>query len=288
MPSFTVTAAGQKVQLDGTGAAQAQYTVTNTSPDELSGRLLATPQDPAKAEWFTIDGEATREFAAAAAEQVRLKIKVPAGTPPATYSVRLDAVSEVNPDEDFTEGPSVSFDVTLPKPPVPWWKRFWWIFVIAGVVLLAIIGVVVWLLLRDSGGTPTTPTTTTTPTNVTVISQGQTAIRGTWLWDAESGQLTGNGDVWWEQQTNVLRQMVPRGTSTLANLGFVNFDSVTGESLAAAPYTSIPIIGNDDGSNQLATGDVFAIHTTEGNYAKVQVTSYGYDLGIRWVTYHVG
>src|SRR5262249_55294006 len=94
--SFTVTAAGQKVQLDGTGAAAAQYTVTTTSPDELSGRLLATPQDPAKAEWFSIDGEATREFAAAAAEQVRLKIKVPAGTPPATYSVRLDAVSEVN------------------------------------------------------------------------------------------------------------------------------------------------------------------------------------------------
>src|SRR4029079_13142053 len=78
VPSFTVTAAGQKVQLDGTGAAQAQYTVTNTSVDELSGRLLATPQDPAKGEWFTIDGEATREFAPAAAEQVRLQIKVPA------------------------------------------------------------------------------------------------------------------------------------------------------------------------------------------------------------------
>jgi hypothetical protein len=286
VPSFTVTAAGQKVQLDGTGAAQAQYTVTNTSVDELSGRLLATPQDPAKGEWFTIDGEATREFAPAAAEQVRLQIKVPAGTPPATYSVRLDAVSEVNPDEDFTEGPSVAFDVTLPKPPVPWWKRFWWIFVIAGVVLLAIIGVVVWLLVRGNSNTTTTNTTTTT--NVNVVSQGQTAIKGTWLWDAESGQLTGQGDVWWEQETDVLRQMVPRGTATIANLGFVNFDSVTAQSLAAAPYTSIPIDGNDDGSNQLATGDVFAIHTDAGNYAKVLVTSYGYDLGIQWVTYQLG
>src|SRR5262249_38771126 len=151
----------------------------------------------------------------------------------------------------------------------------------------AIIAVVVWLLLRGNGGG--TPTTTTTPTpNATVISQGDTAIRGTWLWDAESGQLTGNGDVWWEQQTNVLRQMVPRGTSTLANLGFVNFDSVTAPQLIAAPYTSIPIIGNDDGSNQLQTGDVFAVHTSEGNYAKVLVTSYGYDLGIRWVTYQIG
>jgi len=86
----------------------------------------------------------------------------------------------------------------------------------------------------------------------------------------------------------VLRQMVPRGTATIANLGFVNFDSVTAQSLAAAPYTSIPIDGNDDGSNQLATGDVFAIHTDAGNYAKVLVTSYGYDLGIQWVTYQLG
>lgn len=161
MPSFTVTAAGQKVQLDGTGAAQAQYTVTNTSTGELSGRLLATPQDPAKEEWFSIVGEATREFPPAAAEQALLQIKVPPGTPPATYSVRLDAVSEVNPDEDFTEGPSVSFDVALPPPPEPWWKRWWWVFLIIGIVVLAGIGVAVWLFTK---GGDSTPTTTTVPT----------------------------------------------------------------------------------------------------------------------------
>jgi hypothetical protein len=169
VPSFTVTAAGQKIQLDSKGAGQAQYTVTNASPNELKGRLIATPQDPAKAEWFSIDGEATRDFAPGAAEQVLLKMAVPAGTPPATYSVRLDAVSEVAPDEDFTEGPSVSFDVTLPPPPVPWWKKYWWIFVIIGVVLLAAIGVAVWLLTKGNGSaTPTTtPTTTTSPTTTT-------------------------------------------------------------------------------------------------------------------------
>jgi hypothetical protein len=164
VPSFTVTAAGQKVDLDGSGSAEAQYTVTNTSPDDLNGRLLATPQDPAKAEWFSIVGEATRDFAPGAAEQARVHITVPPGAPPATYSVRLDAVSEANPDEDFTEGPSVSFDVTLPKPPEPWWKKWWWVFLIIGVVVLIGIGLAVWLLTKGGGSSTTTGTTTTVAT----------------------------------------------------------------------------------------------------------------------------
>lgn len=175
MPSFTVTAAGQKVKLDGTGSAEAQYTVTNTSADDLNGRLLTTPQDPAKSDWFSIVGEATRDFAPGAAEQARVQIKVPAGTPPATYSVRLDAVSEANPDEDFTEGPSVSFDVALPKPPEPWWKKWWWVFLIIGIVVLLGIGLAVWLLTKGGGSTPTTAPTTTVATapvpNVVTLSQ---------------------------------------------------------------------------------------------------------------------
>jgi len=205
VPSFTVTAAGQKVQLDGTGAAQAQYTVTNTSPDELSGRLLTTPQDPAKAEWFSIVGEATREFQPAAAEQALVQIKVPPGTPPATYSVRLDAVSEVNPDEDFTEGPSVAFDVSLPKPPEPWWKKWWWVFLIIGIVVLAGIGVAVWLVLRGNDNTTTTAqTTTTVPTATvpTVLTLKQD--------DAES-QLQNAG----------FAVRVHKSISTFANLGLV-------------------------------------------------------------------
>jgi hypothetical protein len=37
--------------------------------------------------------------------------------------------------------------------------------------------------------------------------------------------------------------------------------------------------------NQLTNGDVFAVVTNSGNYAKVQITVYGDDLGIRWITY---
>jgi serine/threonine-protein kinase len=72
-------------------------------------------------------------------------------------------VSEENPDEDFTEGPSVAFAVAAPPPPK---KKFpWWILaVVGGVLLLIIIAVVVWLLVRDTGPkTATVPTVTQEP-----------------------------------------------------------------------------------------------------------------------------
>jgi hypothetical protein len=151
LPSFTVTAAGQKVNLDASGAAQAPFTVTNTSVQTLRGRLLTRPKEPAKAEWLSIVGESTRDFGPNAAEQVIVQLNVPPTSPPGSYSFRLDAVSEIDPDEDFTEGPSVAFEVAAAVPPPK--KKFpWWIFVIIGaVVLLIIIGVVVWLLTKDSG-----------------------------------------------------------------------------------------------------------------------------------------
>jgi beta-lactam-binding protein with PASTA domain len=148
--SFTVTAAGQKVNLDASGTAQAPFTVTNTRAQALKGRLLARPREPAKPEWLSIAGESVRDFAPNAAEQVVVKLAVPPTTQPGSYSFRLDAVSEVDPDEDFTEGPSVAFEVTPPPPPKEKRKFPWWIFAIIGaVVLLIIAGVVIWLVTKD-------------------------------------------------------------------------------------------------------------------------------------------
>jgi hypothetical protein len=175
--SFTVTAAGQKVSLDSTGAAQASFTVTNTTSQALNGRLLATPSNPAKPAWFSIAGDSVRSFAPSAAEHVVVQLNIPPTTAPGSYSFRLDAVSEVEPDEDFTEGPSVAFDVAAPATPPK--KKFpWWILAIVGaVLLLIIIGVVIWLLTKGNGNppTPTTPLTPVPP--VTGLPQAQAQAR---------------------------------------------------------------------------------------------------------------
>ena len=149
-PSFTVTAAGDKVTLDDSGEAKASFTVTNTTSQAVRGHLVARPREPAKPEWFSVVGESVRDFGPNGAERVVVGLKVPPGSTPGSYSFRLDAISEADPDEDFTEGPSVAFQI--PEPPKKK-KRFpWWIVIVAAAVVLAIvIGIVVWLLVRDSG-----------------------------------------------------------------------------------------------------------------------------------------
>jgi beta-lactam-binding protein with PASTA domain len=148
--AFIVTAASEKVRLDESGRARAQFTVTNSSAQPIKGRLLTRPRKPAKPEWFSIIGDSSRDFAPDATEQVVVQLDVPPGSRPGSYRFRLDAVSEAAPDEDFTEGPYVAFEVAPAAEPK---KRFpWWILAVVGAaILLAVIGVLVWLLARDGG-----------------------------------------------------------------------------------------------------------------------------------------
>ena len=110
-------------------------------------------------------------------------------------------------------------------------------------------------------------------------------LRGTWLFDLDTGVEGASGDIWWEQQTNVLRRMTPSGGAQIVNLGSVNFNAVSAAYLAGLTYGTTPIVGNNDATNQLVVGDVFAVRTNQGNYAKVKVLSYDYNLQIRWFTY---
>ena len=87
--------------------------------------------------------------------------------------------------------------------------------------------------------------------------------------------------------TAVLRQLVPQNGAALVNLGPVDFASITPDTLSSLTYSTTPIDGNNDPSNKLTTNDVFAVRTSSGNYAKVKVVAYGYDLQLHWVTYHL-
>ncbi|MEO5683548.1 MAG: hypothetical protein ABIQ88_12945 [Chitinophagaceae bacterium] len=121
-----------------------------------------------------------------------------------------------------------------------------------------------------------------------VLSQGTAIIKGTWLFDCETGANVAQGvaaDIWWEQMTTVKRQMVPLANARIVNLGNVNFGQVTPATITSYNYSASPIIGNNDASNKLVNGDVFCVQTRQGNYSKLQVVAYGYDLKVNWVTY---
>ncbi|MCB0634144.1 MAG: hypothetical protein R2824_35920 [Saprospiraceae bacterium] len=132
------------------------------------------------------------------------------------------------------------------------------------------------------------------PQNATIVaSSNSTILKGTYLFNFDTGvhSTTGGGgtgwDVWWEQNTSVIRNMVARNGAQLAYLGHVNYNAISFADLAAYHYTSDPISANNNADNLLTDGAVFAVRTSEGNFTKVQVIDYGYNIRIRFRTYRL-
>jgi hypothetical protein len=127
----------------------------------------------------------------------------------------------------------------------------------------------------------------TPATNTSAVSSGTAVLRGTWMFDLDAGREQSPGDIWWEQKTDTIRAMVPQEGAKIFNLGAADYESTSPAQLQKLEYSADAINGNDDNSNRLMSGDVFAVLTRSGNYSKVQVLSYGYNLKIRWITYRL-
>jgi hypothetical protein len=81
----------------------------------------------------------------------------------------------------------------------------------------------------------------------TVVSFGTTILKGTWTFNFDTGAEGAPGaDVWWDQQTTILRQMVPQGTARIINIGVTGFNAITPDVLQKLTYTTTPIKGNND------------------------------------------
>ncbi|WP_310496618.1 hypothetical protein [Sandarakinorhabdus sp.] len=126
--------------------------------------------------------------------------------------------------------------------------------------------------------------------HASIISSGLVMLKGTFVFDLETGTQGGvgpAGDIWWQQQTTVKRQMTPRNGAGIVRLGAVGFTALGPNALQMLSYGSTSIPGNNDATNQLTPGTVFAVRTAAGNYAKVRVLTYGYNMFIQWVTYRL-
>lgn len=127
----------------------------------------------------------------------------------------------------------------------------------------------------------------------TVLVSGTRTLKGTWLMDLDTGAMTSNmaaADIWWEQIDTVKRRMVPRAGARIAYLGQMTaaqFTLLGTAQLQALSYGTTPIVGDNNAGNQLTTGAVFAVRTNGGNFAKVRVTTYGYDIKLSIRTYRL-
>ena len=144
--TFTIETTTDSLKADPKKPAKAAFTVVNTTSRPVRG--LATPKalGDTKREWLSIAGETERDFGRGGKEQFTVNFDS-SGAPAGKYPFRLDVASAQNPDEDFTEGPTVTVEIAA-KPidkPKPFPK--WIIPVIAGVVLL-VGGIVAWRIFR--------------------------------------------------------------------------------------------------------------------------------------------
>jgi hypothetical protein len=173
---FAITSASETVALSG-GRVEVVFTATNSATRPIRGHARPVPVGETRQEWLSLRGESERDFAGGGTQQFTVEFAAPPGTPPGRYPFRLDLVSVVNPDEDFTEGPAVTAEVAAPPPLLPPPKFPWWlILLVLGVLLVG--GLLTWLALKDDGDEPPptpTPTVTATPTPTTTATPTATA-----------------------------------------------------------------------------------------------------------------
>lgn len=161
---FDITTTSDTASTKAGDTVKLVFTVTNIAQRPLRGSLRAKALDSGQAPWLAIGGDAERDFPPGLAHQVEVSAKVPAGTAAGKFRVRLDALSVVNPDDDFTEGPAVSVTIVAAETPSPK-KSLWWLWLIIGIVVLLLIGLVAWLAMRKtSDSQPPEPPASAPPT----------------------------------------------------------------------------------------------------------------------------
>jgi hypothetical protein len=249
---FAITSAVDTVPLDGR-RGEITFTVTNSTGRPLRGRAVAIPLGNTKKEWLTLGGESERDFSSTGTQQFTVNFVAPPDAAPGKYPFRLDVLSVVNPDEDFTEGPAVTAEIGAsplppPKPSFPKW--------IIPVVLLVLLvgGVLTWFALRDN--TPpsvevvATPTATATPTPFNVTSVKVDATPYLYYGPCPvpikfHAQITANGPGIIQYQVirsdgvmnNVLNLTVPQ--SGVADLHWVDYIGTPGQLFEVTEWVTI-------------------------------------------------
>src|SRR5215472_10484662 len=107
---FMITTHSDTARLDRNGHGEVVITVTNTAGSALRGRARCVPQALTQGGWMKVR-EPERDFAASSTQQFTVAIDLSKDCKPGKYSFRFDVVSVALPDEDYTQGPTISFSV---------------------------------------------------------------------------------------------------------------------------------------------------------------------------------
>jgi hypothetical protein len=153
MPSsFDVTTATNTIRLDNKRHGELTVTVFNTATQPKRGRIQLGTQQQELVPWVSLAGNQERDFQPSGAQQYTFTVEVPPEAQAGTYRFHVDMVGVDNPDEDYTEGPVVSFDV--PKVDAPQTRPFLWWIVAVAIIALVVMGGTIFLLTRGETNPP--------------------------------------------------------------------------------------------------------------------------------------
>ncbi|WP_051367355.1 InlB B-repeat-containing protein [Hamadaea tsunoensis] len=145
---LAVTAAAERVKLDGQGRAEVAFTATNSGAAPNQVVFEVVPGDGADGGWFGVD-EPQRRVDAGTSVSYLVRIAVPAGTAAGAYTLQGRVYpADSAPEEASRLSTRVAFDVApSARPARPWWPYA----VAAGLVIVA-LGVIGWLVFGGDGG----------------------------------------------------------------------------------------------------------------------------------------
>jgi hypothetical protein len=144
--SFGVTVATTSVVLDPERRGQAAFTVTNRTNQARRGRARIVVSGSTDPRWLALAGQPESDFTGGATHVFTVDITVPAAVAQGTYAFRLDVVAVANPDEDYTEGPTVTFAVGVDKPKPPPTLKHGYVATAVGAVVGTAVGGAVGLV----------------------------------------------------------------------------------------------------------------------------------------------
>ena len=154
--AFSITTTTNAISLDAAGQSAAVFTVNNQTGRSVRVRTDVSAFPPTPPDWFSIEGASERLYPPGGAEAVTVRVAAGSAPPPGRYAFRLDAVSVERPDEEWGHGPSVGFEVAVPRsrqhPPPPKVRRGYLETVLgalAGSILAVVVSVIIGVIVTS-------------------------------------------------------------------------------------------------------------------------------------------
>lgn len=141
------------------GQGAAGFTVRYVGERPVEAKAEAVALQGAEQSWLQVAQPATKDMQSNQTQTFKVLVTVPPGTPAGRYGLRLDVMSVNNTDEEYNQGPVVSFEVpeTAATPPQKEQGVSWWGIVAVVVVLALLAGGIVWYVKSRNGSDPNDP-----------------------------------------------------------------------------------------------------------------------------------